>query len=112
MSDSYIVPTPESINTLFSHQIEGELVMLNLLRFRQLADYSGSPELAPDKPLSGRGRLPKIHGARKAISRKPWRQSHVHGRRRRFSNWPRRRTMGSGFACSTTIIGRFQSVYQ
>ena len=27
--------------------------MLNLLRFRELADYSGSPEIAPDQPISG-----------------------------------------------------------
>ena len=27
--------------------------MLNLLRFRQIADYSASPELAPNAPISG-----------------------------------------------------------
>ena len=27
--------------------------MLNLLRFREVASYSGSPELAPDEPISG-----------------------------------------------------------
>ncbi|MCO4773489.1 MAG: DUF1330 domain-containing protein, partial [Deltaproteobacteria bacterium] len=30
------------------------VVMLNLLRFREVADYSASPELAPDTPISGR----------------------------------------------------------
>jgi len=29
------------------------LVMLNLLRFREQADYSDSPELAPAEPVSG-----------------------------------------------------------
>jgi len=27
--------------------------MLNMLRFREIADYSDSPELAPDEPMSG-----------------------------------------------------------
>ncbi len=33
--------------------IEGAVVMLNLLRFRETADYSAAPELAPDAPISG-----------------------------------------------------------
>ena len=28
--------------------------MLNMLRLRQIADYSGNPELAPEVPISGR----------------------------------------------------------
>ena len=28
--------------------------MVNLLRFREIADYSGTPELAPASPISGR----------------------------------------------------------
>jgi hypothetical protein len=34
--------------------IDGEVVMLNLLRLRETADYSGAPELAPEAPISGR----------------------------------------------------------
>lgn len=34
-------------------RISGPLVMLNLLRFRAVADYSASPELAPALPISG-----------------------------------------------------------
>jgi uncharacterized protein (DUF1330 family) len=33
--------------------IKGEVVMLNLLRFREVADYSANPELAPPAPISG-----------------------------------------------------------
>jgi hypothetical protein len=33
--------------------IEGEVVMLNLLRFREVADYASTPELAPEAPISG-----------------------------------------------------------
>jgi len=31
-----------------------EVVMLNLVRLRETADYSGHPELAPEKPISGK----------------------------------------------------------
>ena len=33
--------------------IKGEVVMLNLLRLRQVADYAANPELAPAQPISG-----------------------------------------------------------
>lgn len=33
--------------------------MLNLLRFREIADYSASPELAPDEPISGQAAYQK-----------------------------------------------------
>ncbi|MBN8489669.1 MAG: DUF1330 domain-containing protein [Burkholderiales bacterium] len=33
--------------------LTGEIVMLNLLRLRRLADYSANPELAPAAPISG-----------------------------------------------------------
>jgi hypothetical protein len=33
--------------------ISGSVVMLNLLRFRSLADYSATPTLAPAAPISG-----------------------------------------------------------
>jgi uncharacterized protein (DUF1330 family) len=37
----------------FQRGIEGPVVMLNLLRFRDVADYSDFPELVPDEPISG-----------------------------------------------------------
>lgn len=39
---------------LIDDQDEGSVVMLNLLRFRELADYSRHPELAPPSPISGK----------------------------------------------------------
>jgi hypothetical protein len=33
--------------------MQGSIVMLNLLRFRQTADYSATPELAPSTAISG-----------------------------------------------------------
>ena len=33
---------------------DGEVHMLNMLRFRDVADYAETPHLAPEKPISGR----------------------------------------------------------
>jgi hypothetical protein len=54
MIKSYLDATEESAIELFSRNITGEIVMLNLLRFRELADYSDFPDLAPENPISGR----------------------------------------------------------
>jgi uncharacterized protein (DUF1330 family) len=57
MSDStrstYLEPTQESGREFFTRNISGKIVMLNLLRFRPVADYSATPHLAPDSPISG-----------------------------------------------------------
>ena len=50
---AYLQPTQEAGQAFFSRRIAGDLVMLNLLKFRQTADYSASPELAPREPVSG-----------------------------------------------------------
>ncbi|MCL1594264.1 MAG: DUF1330 domain-containing protein [Actinomycetia bacterium] len=49
----YIAPTPESIATLIGREIDGPVTMLNLMRFRAVADYTEHPDLAPDTPISG-----------------------------------------------------------
>ena len=49
----YFEPTHESGRALVRRGIRGEVVMLNLLRFREVADYSASPELAPEVPIRG-----------------------------------------------------------
>lgn len=54
MNEFYLEPTQESGAALFSRKITGEVVMLNLLRFRAVADYSATPNLAPNKSISGR----------------------------------------------------------
>lgn len=38
----------------FTAPHEGEVIMLNLLRFREAADYTDSPQLAPESEISGR----------------------------------------------------------
>lgn len=50
----YLEPSQEQGRALFMRGIQGPVVMLNLLRLREVADYSASPELAPPSPISGR----------------------------------------------------------
>lgn len=49
----HLEPTQEAGRDFFSRGITGPVVMLNLLRFRAIADYAATPELAPDSPISG-----------------------------------------------------------
>jgi hypothetical protein len=49
----YVEPTQESGRALVMRNIAGSVVMLNLLRFREIADYSATPELAPAAPITG-----------------------------------------------------------
>ncbi len=50
---NYIEPTQESGKAFVNRNITGSFVMLNLLRFRPIADYSETPHLAPEEPISG-----------------------------------------------------------
>lgn len=49
----YLDVTQEAATALFLRNITGAVTMLNLLRFRDVADYSAHPELMPDEPISG-----------------------------------------------------------
>ncbi|MDP2130686.1 MAG: DUF1330 domain-containing protein [Erythrobacter sp.] len=46
--------SPEQGAAFFGLPDEGPVVMLNLLRFRDCADYAHAPELSPETPISGR----------------------------------------------------------
>jgi uncharacterized protein (DUF1330 family) len=50
---SYLEPTQELGRAFVARNIAGSVVMLNLLRFRRVADYSATPHLAPQTPISG-----------------------------------------------------------
>ena len=50
---AFLEPTQESGREFFSRGITGPIVMLNLLRFRATADYSATPHLAPQTPITG-----------------------------------------------------------
>jgi hypothetical protein len=50
---SYLEPTPAAGCAFVMRQLKGNIVMLNLLRFRAVADYSATPELAANTSMSG-----------------------------------------------------------
>ena len=49
----YLEPTQANGRRFVRREFVGNLVMLNLLRFREIADYTAHPELAPPSPISG-----------------------------------------------------------
>ncbi|MBG7609602.1 MAG: DUF1330 domain-containing protein [Anaerolineae bacterium] len=53
MAERFIEPTQEAGAALYARNLIGEILMLNLLRFREIADYSANPELAPENEISG-----------------------------------------------------------
>ena len=54
MKQTYLSPTQEAGRDFIMRGIKGQVVMLNLLRFREVADYSASPKLKPAHPISGK----------------------------------------------------------
>lgn len=50
---SYIEVTQAAGRHFVQQQIKGNIIMLNLLKFNELADYSKSPYLAPEATISG-----------------------------------------------------------
>ena len=53
MTVRFLEVTQAAGAALFHRNIAGEIVMLNLLRFREVADYSANPGLMPGNPISG-----------------------------------------------------------
>ena len=51
---AHIEATEAGGRALVMRGIVGPVAMLNLLRFRDVADYSAHPELAPSAPISGK----------------------------------------------------------
>jgi len=51
--ERYLDPTQASGRALMQRGLRGPVFMLNLLRFRTVADYSALPDLAPASPISG-----------------------------------------------------------
>ena len=49
----YLEPSQSAGKRFVERGMEGHVFMLNLLRFRDAADYSAHPELAPVTPISG-----------------------------------------------------------
>jgi hypothetical protein len=53
MKQEYLKPTQNAGRDFVMRKIQGNVIMLNLLRFRAIADYSSCPEIKPDKTISG-----------------------------------------------------------
>ncbi|MAX81695.1 MAG: DUF1330 domain-containing protein [Crocinitomicaceae bacterium] len=53
MAKKYLNVTQEAGRNFVQRNISGNVVMLNLLKFKAVADYAQSPELAPAQPISG-----------------------------------------------------------
>ena len=51
--ERHLEPTREAGRAFVQRGIEGSVTMLNLLRFREVADYAAHPALAPESPISG-----------------------------------------------------------
>lgn len=51
---AHLDPRPEAVAAFLERGADAPVVMLDLLRFRQTADYSAHPDLAPPAPVSGR----------------------------------------------------------
>ena len=50
----HLDPSHENVVALIDRNIEGPISMLNLLRFRDVADYTNFPALAPAGAITGR----------------------------------------------------------
>lgn len=50
---TYLNVTDDAGRAFFMRGNQGPIVMLNLLRFRDIADYTATPELAPAEAISG-----------------------------------------------------------
>lgn len=50
----HLDPSHENVVALIERNIEGPISMLNLLRFRDVADYANFPTLAPSGAITGR----------------------------------------------------------
>lgn len=53
MPGPYLEVGDDAGREFFLRRISGPVVMLNLLRFRDVADYTAFPQLAPAMPISG-----------------------------------------------------------
>jgi len=54
MQTNYLNPTEKSARQLFSKSMTDEVIMLNLLRFKEVADYNQFPDIAPTTAITGK----------------------------------------------------------
>ncbi len=51
---TYLEATQAAGKTFYMRRIQGAVTMLNLLRYREIADYTSHQELAPAEPITGK----------------------------------------------------------
>ena len=51
---TYIDATPEAGKDFYLNNLEGEIVMLNLLKFKSIANYNNFPQLKPETKITGK----------------------------------------------------------
>ena len=49
----YLDPSDDSVRRMLKRGIVGPVTMLNMLRFREWADYTAFPDVAPAHPITG-----------------------------------------------------------
>jgi len=59
MKEQYLNVTQEAGRNFVMQKIDGEVVMLNLLRFKKIADYSDFPNLKTENSISGKAAYQK-----------------------------------------------------
>lgn len=74
---------------LFSRNLMGEIVMLNMLRFREVANYSASPALAPERPIAGEEAY-RRYSIHTLLASSRWGIRRLFRNRWRFPHWSSR----------------------
>lgn len=54
MKQKYLSPTQEAGRKFIMKNIKGNVYMLNMIRFKKIADYTEFPGLKPESPISGK----------------------------------------------------------
>lgn len=52
-TDHHLTPAPENLGAFMQRGLAGKVTMLNLMRFRETADYSATANSHGDNPVSG-----------------------------------------------------------
>lgn len=99
MTERFLEVTQEAGAALLARKITGEVVMLNLLRFRNVADYSANPELMPNEPISGAAAYQKYIDHALPFLRKSGGDLVFLGKGGRYLIGPQEEQVGSCHAC-------------
>ncbi|MEM8559027.1 MAG: DUF1330 domain-containing protein [Bacteroidota bacterium] len=100
---THVDPRPEAIAAFLQRDHAAPVVMLNLLRFREAADYGAHPNLAPPSPISGREAYAEYLRCTRPFLAKYGAEVVVHGRGEAFLIGP------DGPAWDAVLVVRYPS---